>query len=541
VRRSRLRTLAAATGLPLLLACAPRAGEERASAPTESRGTVVIGTKDDLAGVNELVSGSLAFTNEVLDLLFLSLLAEQADWTEHPPTLEPSLAESWEFSDGGSTLIFHLRADARWSDGQPVTADDVVFSWRAQIDPRIAWAYASSKDGIESVEAIDPRTVRFRLLRDTPYQLVDVNDGRILPSHAWSDFPFDQWQTGESWFREHLVTSGPFRIESWKPGRELALVANPHAASPPRLARVLFRVVPDPAALVERLLAGELDFLDGLSPRDAERVLADPRLRLIVSDSRQFEYVAWNARRRPFDDAEIRLALTLAIDREAITAALWRGYARVGSGPIPAGVWARDPQLSPWPYDPGRAGAILARRGFRDTDGDGVLERDGHAFSFELSTNSGNPLRADAAALIRDQLRRIGIDARLRTLEIQTLFDRAQEGEFDALMGGWNIDTTLDVRPYFHSAATGRAGWNFMHFRDPELDRLLDDVRRAEDLDTARPQLIRLQRILHEQQPYTFLCEPRRLAAAARDIEGIEITALTALGGLPRWSRRPAP
>ena len=535
--RRRLLPLATAAAL-LAAACARPADDTHAGDGAAPAGEIVIGTRADLAGVNELVSGGVQFTNEIHALLFRGLLEEQPDWSEHPPTLEPDLAESWESSPDGDALTFRLRPGARWSDGRPVTAEDVVFTWRAQVDPAIAWAYASSKDRIESVEALDPQTARFHLRWDSPYQLVDINDGRILPSHAWSELPFEQWRSGEPWFRERLVTSGPFRIESWKPGRELVLAPNPHAGTAPLARRVIFRVVPDPAAMVERLLAGDLDFVDGLSPRDAERISNDPRLRLYLTDSRVFEYVAWNQRRPPFDDLEVRRALALAVDREEITRALWGETARVGAGPIPAGVWARDPELRPWPYDPEEARRILARRGFRDADGDGTLELDGRSFSFELATNSGNRLRADAAALVRDQLRRVGIDARLRTLEIQTLFDRARAGDFDALMGGWAIDTTLDFRPYFHSEATGGDGWNFIGYSNPEVDRILDDVRKIGDLATARPELIRFQRILHEEQPYLFLCEPRRISAADRDIEGIEITALSALGGLPRWFRR---
>ncbi|KAB2963490.1 MAG: hypothetical protein F9K18_08535 [Thermoanaerobaculia bacterium] len=499
-----------------------------------------IGTTVDLAGVNELVAGGVRFTNEVLDQLFLSLLAEQPDWAKHPPTLAPSLAESWELSADGLELVFRLRGDARWSDGAPVTAEDVAFTWRAQRAPEVAWAYAQSKEAIAAVEVVDPRTARFRFRHAYPYQVVDANDGRILPAHAWSALPFESWRRSEPWFRERLVTSGPFRLVDWKPGRELVLEPEPRRPDParPRLARIVFRVVPDATALVERLLAGELDFVDGLSPRDAARVEASPRLRLITSEARQFDYIAWNPRRAPFDDPEIRLALTLAIDRQALVDALWRGYARVAAGPVPAGVWARDPELAPWPYDPDRAREILARRGFRDGDGDGFVERGGEPLSFELVTNSANRLRAEAAVLIRDQLRRVGVGVEPRLVEMNALGEVMQTGGFDALLAGWAIDTTLDLRPYFHSASIGEDGWNVIAYRNPEVDRLLDEVRADPDLDSARPRLVRVQRILHAEQPYTFLWEPRRLAAVARDLEGVEVTHLSAFGTLARWSRR---
>lgn len=509
-------------------------------------GTVTIGTTVDLAGVNELLSGGVRFTNEVLDQLFLSLLREQPDWAEHPPTLAPELAESWRLADDGRTLTFRLRADALWSDGEPVTAEDVRFTWQAQVSPAIAWPYAQSKGTITAVEALDPRTVRFRFRAGYPFQVIDANDGHLLPAHAWRALPFEQWRRAEPWFRERLVVDGPFRLAAWRPGSELVLERNPQAPHAPRaprpepgFERVVFRVVPDPAALVERLLAGEIDFYDGLSPLDAERVQASPRLRVVAGASRQFDYIGWNTRRAPFDDPEVRRALTLAIDRQALVDTLWRGFARVAAGPVPAGVWARDPALAPWPYDPDQARALLARRGFADHDGDGVLDRDGRPLRFELTTNVGNRLRSDAAVLIRDQLRRVGVDVEPRALELQALIERNRTGDFDATISGWAIDTTLDLRPYFHSAEIAD-GQNFVAYRNAELDRALDGARGEPDLASARPLLVRVQRILHQEQPYTFLWEPRRLVAVARDLEGVEVTHLSALGTLARWSRAPA-
>ena len=500
--------------------------------------TVTVGTSVDLAGVNELVSGGVRFTNEILDLLFLNLLDEQPDWQEHPPTLAPALARSWELSPDRRELTFRLRDDARWSDGRPVTADDVRFSWLAQCSPAVVWRYADSKEAIEDVEVVDPATVRFRFRTAYPFQLVDANDGKVLPAHAWRELPFERWRKEGDWFRAHLVTNGPFRLASWSTGNELVLE---RAGAPPRpdaIVRAVFRVVPDTAALVERLLAGEIDFLDGLTPRDAERVRSAPGLRLIETPGRQFDAIGWNARRAPFDDPEVRRALTLGIDRQALVDGLWRGAARVAAGPVPEGVWARDPELRAWPYDPVEARAVLERRGFHDRDGDGLVERDGRPLRFELTTNAGNRARADAAALIREHLRRIGVEVELRTLELRTLIDRTDAGEFDAAILGWAIDTTLDLRPYFHSAAIGSEGQNFVAYRNPEIDRLLDASRSQPDLAGARPMLIEVQRILHREQPYTFLWAPLRLSAAAADLEGVEVTHLSALGSLPRWTRR---
>ncbi len=501
----------------------------------------VVATTSDLAGVNELVSGGVRFTHEIQRLLYLELLEEQPDYARHPPSFAPSLAASWETSPDHLTLTFHLRPDARWSDGAPVTARDVLFTYRAQRDPAIAWSYADSKDSVAEITAPDEHTVRFRFRIPYAFGLVDVNDGQIFPEHAWGELPFADWRRSGDWFRHHLVVSGPYTIASWQPGAELVLERNPDsiAADPGGPERVTFRVVPDPAAEIEQLLAGELDFVDNLAPLDAQRVKADPKLKLLTSDSRQFDYIGWNERRPPFDDPEIRRALTLGIDRQALVDTLWKGYARVAAGPVPANAWARDPELAPWPYDPDAARSILARKGFADRDGDGILERHGRPFRFELVTNSSNRIRSDALVLIQAQLRRIGVDVVPRTMELQTLTERNRAGDYDATLAGWAIDTTLDFRPYFDSGERGPTGWNFIDYANPEVDRLFDEIRAQPDLERSKPLFVRLQRILHDQQPYTFLWEQRRLAAVRADVEGAEITPLAALASLPHWRRRP--
>ena len=166
----------------------------------DSARSVTVGTTAELDSINELTSASDRFSTEVIERLFAGLLDEQSDWSEHPPSLEPELAESHEVSPDGRTVLFRLRPEARWSDGNPVTAEDVRFTFEAQRSPEVAWNFASSKDGIEAVEVLDPRTVRFHLHTTHPYQLIDINDGRILPSHAWCRLPFEQWrlQTGGS-------------------------------------------------------------------------------------------------------------------------------------------------------------------------------------------------------------------------------------------------------------------------------------------------------------------------------------------------------
>ncbi len=528
-----------ARGVHFLLASVLLAGCG-AERPTPGRPTTIVGvTITDLSNVNELVASDISFTNDLLDLVFLQLLVEQADFSEHPPTLAPSLAESYELSDDHRIATFHLRPDAVWSDGVPITAEDVRFTWEAQRSPEIAWSFADLKEAIDDVEVVDPHTVRFRFNRDYPYQIVEANDGKILPKHVWGEVPFAEWRQRAEWFREHLVTSGPFRLASWQPGTEIVLERNARYFDPtlPKLDRVVFRVAPDAATHADQLLAGTIDFACGMTPADASRLAHHPELRVIPYETRQYDYIVWNTRRVPFDDPAVRRALTLAIDRQALVDTLFRGYAVVGSSPIPAAFWPHDRELVPWPYDPEEAKRLLAAAGFADRDGDGVLDRGGKPLRFELSTNSSNRFRSDALVMIQEQLRRVGVDARPRTVEIHTLNELNQAHDFDATLMGWAVDTTFDLRSNLHSSEID-GGYNFGSFSDPEVDRLLEATRRAKTPEEARPDLVRIQRILHQSQPFTFLWEPQRICVVRSDLENVRPNSLSAYFNLAQWTRR---
>ena len=337
------------------------------------------------------------------------------------------------------------------------------------------------------------------------------------------------------------MTDGPFRLADWRPGEQIVLGANPsyYEKGLPRLDQVVFRIVPDRTSQLVALRTGSVDFVQQIKPEDAESLQHDARYQLWQFWARQYNYICWNTRNSLFEEAGVRRALTMAIDRQALVDALWHGHARVGASPIIQSVWAADPQTRPWPYEPDQARRILAEHGWRDSDGDGVLDRDGVPFRFELMTNTGTPVRRDAVIMIQDQLQRVGIDARPRLLEFNTVNDLTQRHQFDAFLGAWAIDTSLDLKYAFHSASV-EDGYNFGGYSNPQLDSLIDRARREVEPMTARRDLYQIQRILHRDQPYTFLWEPQKLAGGSARIHGARPDELSDFDNLRDWWVAPA-
>lgn len=499
-------------------------------------GTVVVGWTAPPTGVNQAITRGTAVTTELIRQLFPQLLEEQPDFEEHPPTFAPRLARSYEWSPDHKILTFHLREDAVWSDGVPVTAEDVRFTWQAHVHPEVGWDAAVMKENITDVEVVNPKTVRFHFSRVYAKQLQDVNEGGILPKHAWGKLPFPKWRDNGDWFRENLVVSGPFTIGTWDPQQQVVLVRNPRyfEKDRPYLDRVVLRNVPDSASLMTQVLSGEIDFLPQFGPEDVQRIQSDPKLALVSYWFRLYVYVCWNHKNPLFADADVRRALTLGIDRQTIVDTLWANdTARVAVSPILQSIWAFDRSLGPLPYSPQESRRILESKGWKDTNGDGILDKGGKPFTFVLLSNAGNQQRNDAAVMIQQQLKQVGIQVEPRIVEFNSLVTDATSGSFDAMIFGMQMDTSLDLTQQFGSDYVEEG--NFGSYKNPEFDRLMVEAMSKPEIRDAKPILDRIQQILHRDQPVTFLWESKRLSAYNKRIHGARPNVLFSLYNLEDW------
>lgn len=504
-----------------------------AEAQPQRGGQAVVGSGTDIAGVNEVVTSSSLVNSEVVRRLFLTLVDELPDFR----SVKPRLAESWDFSDDRKSLTFHLRDDVVWSDGVPVTSADVTFSYEAWTHPDVAWEAAYTYEAVERVVAVDEHTVRFDFSRAYSTQLLDVASGAvILPKHAWGKKPFSEWRGAGDWFRENLVVNGPFDLESWTPQQEIVLKRNPRYFEEglPYLDRLVIRVVPNQANQLTQLLSGDLDYVIQLSPDDVERVEASEVARAIPYWTRAYIAIGWNTRRAPFEQADVRRAMTLGIDRQTLVDSIWGQYGRVIASLVPPGIWANNEAVEPLPYDPDEARRLLEAAGWRDSDGDGIRDQGGKPLAFDLMTNVGNRQREDALVLIQEQLRRIGVDASPMVLEFNSMIERALSGDFDSIVSGWQIPTTFDFR-YALATEEIDGGSNVIAYSNPEMDQLLDDIRSAPSLEDAKPLLDRMQEMVHRDQPYTFLWQSQRLAGASQRLHGIQPNHLFSLYEAREW------
>jgi peptide/nickel transport system substrate-binding protein len=500
---------------------------ETGSKPEDVRsgGQVILAMLGDPDSLNPYLSTS-AEADHIHRLIYPQLMVEHPDFAKEPPRFTPQIAESWEFSDDRKKLTFRLRKDAKWADDHPITARDVRFSWQVAKNKDVAWVGTSIKDFIHDVEVVDDHTVVLHYTEPSPYQVMDSNDGYIIPEHVFSKTPFGDWKTKASWTAEAGVGGGPYRVTEYTDQQRVVLEANPRYFRPgfPRIPKVVFRIIKDRDATRDAMLSGGIHVLETAKAVDVKRYRDTGRFRFFHHASRAFSYIGWNCGRAPFDDPELRKALTLGIDRQDIVESVYFGYARVGCSPIITAFWAHDTSLEPWPYDPDECRRMLDALGWKSVDG-GTRARDGRPLSFTISTNSVNQERVQICTKIQAQLKKVGVDMKIEQVEPNTLAERLRVHDVEAWYGAWYVATKVDEKTMWHSSSRGRDAHNWANYANPRVDELIEKARVMMDFDQAKPLWHAFERIIHEEQPYTFMAEPEQLNFYRKEIRNVMSTA----------------
>ena len=434
------------------------------------------------------------------------------------------LAESWEISADNLTITFHLRKGVKWHDGAPFTAADVLFTYQLYIDPETPTAYAESYLQVEKAEAPDAYT--FRVSYAEPYAPALMSWGfSVLPKHL-----LDGKKITESALARHPVGTGPYRFVEWQGGEKIVLEANrDYFEGSPFIRRFVFRIIPDTSTQFLELQTGGLDFMS-LSPLQYDRQTDTLAFKRLFNKYRYlafgYTYLGYNLNRPMFQDRRVRQALTYAIDKQEIIDGVLLGYGQAATGPYKPDAWVYNSDVPKYAYNPEKARELLAEAGWADSDGDGILDKQGAAFSFTIVTNQGNDLRSKAGEIIQRRFREIGIDVQLRIIEWATfLKEFINPGNFDATILGWSGGPEPDQFEIWHSSKTGPRQLNFIGYKNPEVDMLLEKGRRIFDQQERKKVYDRFQQILAEDQPYTFLFVGEALPAVASRFHGIEPTA----------------
>ncbi|HOX26554.1 MAG TPA: ABC transporter substrate-binding protein [Candidatus Krumholzibacteria bacterium] len=500
-----------------------------ATAAPSRGGTVVVALPDEPDVLNSLIRTS-AVAGSVLSLLQAGLaeMGEDLQWY-------PMIAERWEVAPDSLAITYHLRPWT-WEDGTPLTADDVRASYELLTDPRIASPRADQLRPVVRVTTPDLATVRYEFAAPQA-QAVQTTVHSLLPAHrvrSLDPSAVATWPLNRS-----PLASGPFRLESWEPGRQLVLAPNPHyPLAAPWLDRVILRIVPDETARVMALETGEIDLVFDVPATAAARLATDPQLRVVEVPGRVFAFLMWNVRRPVLRDPAVRRALSLALDRERFVAALTGGFGAPAASYLPPALWNHHRGLVPDPCRPDSAAALLAAAGWVDHDGDGVRERSGVPLRLEVIFRGGDTARENGVALVRRYLTAVGVDVSLRALELATALEFLRAGRFDAYFGEYQANLYADPSPLVRSGASDR--FNFGGYANARVDSLLDRALAEPDRTRSLPIWYAVQEALVADPPAAVLYYPRQLVAYNRRVRDVRPHLLSPLNNLAEWWIAPA-
>ena len=447
--------------------------------------------------------------------------------------LVPGLAERWEVSPDGLEYRFFLAPDAEWEDGTPVTSADAVFTIRKAADPKVpSPVFKPLFADLERVEAIDARSFRARFRR---------RDGErgfaftvpLLPEKRFAGKNFGRARENRA-----PLSNGPYRLLEWKTQQSIELERNPRwKGTPGNFDRILFRVVPENAVAYRSLVEGDLDeaWIDqSLKARSSSDRRFAACCRVVEFYNLDYNYIALNNRSPLFSDVRVRRALTMLLDKPAIVRGLYGGSARMISGPWAPDSPAYDATVTPLPFDPRAAIALLEQAGWRDTDRDGTRDSGGRELEFDLLISAGSTAGRQINEIFALELSRAGVKARLRTLEWASFIERVDSGDYEAASLAWAAsDANPDPYPYWHSSQIPPAGGNIAFYSNRAADELMEEARAELDPEKRRAIYHRLHRVFRDDPPVLFVVNASQKYAFRSRVRGIVTSPLGLYGFWP--------
>ncbi len=523
---------APASGVPAAFASAQKVSEM----PDYAEGDwLVQAFGNSLKTITPLVSSDV-YASNVQSFVQESLL------TRNPETLEweGAIAESWEVSEDGLRFKFKLRPNVTFSDGTPLTADDVAFTYNFIMDSRIkAPRERAYYEKMASVTADGPHAVEF-IFKEPYFDSLTLAGGMsILAKHFYEPYLEEPERFNQS--KGLLFGSGPYRLadpKGWTPDKGVVeLERNPRYWGPvqPSFNRIIWKIIENETARLTSYRNGEIDTYSAQAREYKKRLLKDEQL---MARSQNFEYlppttgyryIGWNQKRKGkptrFADKRVRQAMTYLSDKQRIVDEIMLGYGEPAVGPFNPQGKQHASDLKLRNLDIEKAKNLLKQAGYEDRNGDGLLEDEaGKPFRFELVYPQGSEQYTSLVLFLKDAYARAGVQLVPKATEWSVMIDLLDKKDFEAISLGWSASLEGDLYQIFHGDQSKDNGDNFINYQNPELDKLIEEARSTVDEDKRMPLWQAAERILYEDQPYTFLTRSKSLVLVDKRMKNARVT-----------------
>jgi peptide/nickel transport system substrate-binding protein len=451
-------------------------------------------------------------SGEIAGFIFSSLVKYDKDAKK----VIGDLAESFYFKDEKS-LIFKLRKDVLWHDGVAFSAQDVLFTYETLLSDKISSPYSSGFRFVESVKVLDAHTLEV-LYKEPYFKALETWMMGIIPKHILKD----ETNLMSSAFNTNPIGTGPYKLERLEFSKNILLSAfDNYYEGKPKIQKIAFHVVADPMTRFMMLKSGGVD-VGSLEPMAFEKQLTPTffeKFDIYEKISHSYTYLGFNLRLKKFQNPDVRRALSLAIDRQEIVDILFFKHAKVCIGPFLPGTGAFNEAVKTPTQDRIKAKELLKNAGY---DEHNPLE-------FEIVTSNASPLRPLAAEILQHQLKKVGVNVKLRVMEWQAFLNMAVfPHKFESVLLGWGLSPTPDPYLMWHSNSDTKGGFNIVGYHNKKLDTLIEKSQNIIEQEKLELLWKEMFAMIVDDNPYLFLFIPNEITAVDKRIHNIE----PALGGI---------
>ena len=467
--------------------------------------TLHLATSTNPARLNPILATDSS-SGEIASFIFSGLVKFDKDSKE----IIPDLAEAFHYEDN-VTLIFSLRKGVKWHDGAEFSAQDVLFTYETIISDKIVSPYSSGFRFVKSVEVLD--RYRVKVVYKQPYfKALETWMMGILPKHLLEN----EENLMSSAFNKKPIGTGPYTLEKLEFSKNITLKAfENYYEGKPKIEHISFHVIADPMTRFMMLKSGELD-IGSLEPMAYEKQLNTEffkKYKIYEKIAPSYSYLGFNLRLKKFQDARVREALSLAINREAIVDILFLKHAQVCNGPFLPGTKAFNEKVVSPKQDIQKAKKLLAQAGYTQEN----------PLVFEIATSNSSPIRPYAAEILQHQLKQVGVAVKLRVMEWQAFLNMVvMPHKFESVLLGWGLSPTPDPYLLWHSDSDRKGGFNLVGYHNKELDTLIEKSQSITDRDELAILWQQMFAMIVKDNPYLFLYIPNEISAVDKSIQNIK-------------------
>jgi peptide/nickel transport system substrate-binding protein len=426
---------------------------------------------------------------------------------------EPALATKWENPDP-TTWIFTLRKDVKFHDGEPFTAEDVKYTYDSLIDPNFKAPYASTYEPIKSVEVISEDQVKF-ILKQPSAPLLSFLDIGIVPKHIG--------EKNDTSLSSTPIGTGPYKMVKWDKNSKISFEANDsYWNGKPKTKKITYFVIPDNSTRVASLESGDIDLVHSpLSPQDIQRIKDNDKFDVKETQGLGFTYLNFNQKSPILSDLKVRQAISYLVNKDVISKDIYQSMDKPGKSPLIPPSWAYDDSIAGFSYNPEKAKSLFKEAGWEDSNGDGILDKNGKKLTITLSTHSEDPNRIQTVEFLQNEFTKFGVKTEVKTSEWPTFSAALDQGNFDIALVGWlNL---VDPDKAFYNPFHTKGGSNYGKYSNPTVDSLIEKGRTTLDQKERTKIYQEAAKIVTDEVAYDVLLYQGYVAMYNKNLTGFNI------------------